>query len=246
MAGVLAANGSISPWIFLPLGFVATIGGAMIAYTWARALGAGAVETLAERLRARRALERTSTWLRSAGPFRIMGCRLFPGMRIYTGIVCGAARVDLGTFLLGLVPAVLIWLVGFTLVGLLVGEPALASLSHVQHLTVTAGALLLIGVATFFAIRYMPSGEPVDVALLRAPRLWLVLLSGLIDLTIAVSVVSGVVGILHEVVGLNDPDGIIDLALIFAAIGLAYMAVMRHVIGATAGERLLSVRYAFH
>jgi membrane-associated protein len=244
VAGVLIANGSISPWVFFPLAFAAILGGALTAYTWSRAVGTAVLETLAERFRATRHLQRVSDWLRAAGPPRIMTARLVPGMRPYTAMVAGAARVDVRVFLAGAIPAVGIWLLAFTVFGIVAGVPALASLSRVQHLAVTGAALVAIGLGTFLAVRRLPAGIDMSSPLIRAPRSLLLSLSVLIDLTVTVSVVSGVTELLHDGLGFQDPDGVIDLALISAVILFAYLAATRHLIGATAGERLLGVRYA--
>ncbi|HEX6509975.1 MAG TPA: VTT domain-containing protein [Chloroflexota bacterium] len=245
-AGVLIANGSISPWAFFPAAFIAILAGAVTAYTWSRTIGAAAVGAVAQRLGVEKTLDRASSQLRTAGPVRIALVRLFPGLRVYTAIVSGAAGVDLRIFLLGTVPAIVIWLLVFTLIGVLVGVPALASLSHVQHLAVTGAALIAIGVVTFLGIRLMPQREVGAPALLRVPVRWLLVLSIAIDVAIASSVVSGVTELLHDGLGLDDPDGIIDLALITGAIVLLYVAVARRAVGATAGERLLGIRYGSH
>jgi membrane-associated protein len=243
-AGVLIANDSISPWAFFPAAFIAVLGGALTAYTWSRTIGAAAVSAMAQRLRAGKALDRASARLRTAGPVQIAFVRLVPGLRVYTAIVSGAAGVELRIFLLGAVPAVVLWLVVFTVIGLLVGVPALASLSHVQHLAVTAAVLAVIGAVTFLAIRRIPQDETGAPALLWAPTRLLFFLSIAVDLAIASSIVSGAIELLGEGLGLGTPDGIIDLAFITAAIVLIYVAVARRVVGATAGERLLGIRYS--
>jgi membrane-associated protein len=245
-AGVLIANDSISPWAFFPAVFVAVLGGALTAYTWSRTIGAAAVGAMAERLRAGKALDRASARLRTAGPIRIALVRLVPGLRVYTAIVSGAAGVELRTFLLGAVPAVGVWIFIFTMIGVLVGAPALASLNHVQHLAVTAAVLVAIGAVTALGIRRMPQGEAGAPALLWAPTRWLLVLSIAVDFAITSSIVSGATELLGEGLGLSTPDGIIDLAFVTAAIILLYVAVARRVVGATAGERLLGIRYSSH
>ena len=243
-AGVLIANDSISPFAFFPAAFVAVLGGTLTAYAWSRTIGAAAVGAMAQRLRAEKALDRASTRLRTAGPVQIALVRLVPGLRVYTAIVSGAAGVELRIFLLGAVPAVILWLSIFTVIGLLVGVPALSSLSHVQHLAVTAAGLAVIGAVTFLGIRRIPQGEAGAPALLWAPARLLLLLSIAVDFAIAGSIVSGATELLGEGLGLGSPDGVIDLAFITAAIVLLYVAVARRVVGATAGERLLGTRYS--
>jgi hypothetical protein len=48
----------------------------------------------------------------------------------------------------------------------------------------------------------------------------------------------------HEGPAMDDPDGHITLALVFALTVLAYTAIARRVVAATAGERLLGICYA--
>jgi membrane-associated protein len=246
VAGVFIANGSISPWIFVPAALVSVLGGALTAYTWSRTLGATAVGEVAQRFHAQKPVERAFKQLRTAGPVRIAVVRLIPGLRIYTAIVSGAAGVDLRVFLLGVIPAVVVWLFFFTALGVLVGVPALTSLSHVQHLAVTGAGLLAIGVVTLFGVRHIPHGDTVTPAWFGAPRWLLLVVSIILDLTVAISIVSGFTEMLRDGFGLDDPDGIIDLALITGAVVLLYVGVARRVIGATVGERLLGVRYVSH
>lgn len=244
VAGVLIANDSISPWIFIPAAFCAVLGGALTAYTWSRTIGAPAVTAMAQRFHADKALDRASGWMRGAGPVRIALVRLVPGLRVYTAIVSGAAGVESRVFLLGAVPAILVWILVCVGLGIVVGVPALSSLSHVQHLAVTGGSLVAIGALTFVGVRHIPQGDARAPTLLHAPFPMLMALSIAIDAAIAISVVSGVTELIRQGFGLDDPDGVIDLALITGAIILFYVGVARRLIGATAGERLLGIRYA--
>lgn len=243
-AGVLIANGGISPWAFFPAVFVAVLGGTLTAYVWSRTIGAVAVQAMAQRLRVDRALDRASIRLRTAGPVRIALVRLVPGLRVYTAIVAGTAGVELRMFLLGAIPAVLIWILLFTAIGILVGVPALASLNHVQHLAVTAAGLVAIGAVTVLGIRRMPLRDADSPALLWAPARWLLVLSIGVDLAVTSSIVSGLTELIGEGLGWGGPDGIVDMAFIAAASVILYVAAARRVVGATAGERLLGVRYS--
>ena len=80
-----------------------------------------------------------------------------------------------------------------------------------------------------------------NIALRNSPHPWRLALSLAIDIGIVASVVSGVTEVVRDVLGFPDPDGLIDLALVFAAIALSYIATTRRGIGATAGESLLGV-----
>lgn len=87
LAGVLIVNGSISPWAFFPPAFVAEVAGVMTAHLWSRTIGQRGLEALADRVRARKALDRASVRLSTAGPLHITVARLVPGLRINTLLV---------------------------------------------------------------------------------------------------------------------------------------------------------------
>jgi hypothetical protein len=165
-----------------------------------------------------------------------------PGLRITTSLVAGAAGVAPGTFLLGVVPAIVIWLAGYTLLGVVVGVPGVALLNHVQRLAVTGGALVLIGLITIIGIRYIPPARHHEDPLIWAPHLLLVALSVVIDITVA-GAASGTTVLLPDWLGFDGPDGVISLAVIVAVVILLYVSVARGIMGGTAGERLTRVRY---
>ena len=242
LAGVLIVNGSISPWEFFPPAFAAELAGVMTAHFWSRTIGQRALEALADKVRARKALDRTAARLSTAGPLHITVARLVPGLRINTSLVAGAMGVSPGTFLLGVTPAIIIWLAAYTLLGVVVGVPVLASLNHVQHVAVTGVVLILIGVVTLVGLRYIPPGQQFDCGLVRAPRMVLAGLSVVIDIAVAATLASGTIELLRAWLS-NGPDSAISLALIIGAVVLIYVAATRRLVGGTAGERLTSVRY---
>ncbi len=240
LAGVLIVNGSISPWAFFPPAFAAELAGVMTAHLWSRTIGQRALEALADRVRARKALDRTSARLSTAGPLHITVARLVPGLRINTSLVAGAAGVSPVTFLLGVVPAIIIWLAAYTLLGVVVGVPVLASLNHVQHIALTGVVLVLISLATAIGIRYIPPGRQLGDALIRAPRPVLIALAVVTDMAIAISAASGAAELLHDWLGF---DSVISLAVIVGAVTLLYVGATRGIIGGTAGECVTGVRY---
>src|SRR5579872_479671 len=241
LAGVLIVKGSISPWAFFPSAFVAEVAGVMTGHFWSRTLGQRGLEALADRVRARKALDRTTARLGAAGPFHITVARLIPGLRINTTLVAGAVGISPGTFFVGVVPAIIIWLAAYTLLGVVVGVPVLASLNHVQHIAVTGVVLLLIGLATVIGIRYIPPGRQLGDALIRASGPLPMALAVAVDLTIAVSTASGTGELAHAWLGV---DSVRSLAVIIGAVMLLYLAATRGIIGGTAGERLANVRYS--
>jgi len=77
----------------------------------------------------------------------------------------------------------------------------------------------------------------------QAPPLWRLGLALTIDSAIIASIASGVAELARDGLGLGDPNGFMDLAFVFAAIALSYIALARRGAGATAGEGLLAVTY---
>jgi membrane-associated protein len=244
--GLLIANDTLSPFAFFPAAYVATLGGALAGYAWARVLGTAGLLRAAERLRVAGHMERARKRLQAAGPVQIGISRLIPGFRVYTTLVSGAAMVDVRVFLLGIAPAAGVWVIAFVLAGMLIGLPFVHFLNRVEHLAFTAAVLLGIGVAAFLAIQHMPLVERRDNALLEAPHRWRLLLALIIDGGIVVNLVSGLTELAHLALRFPDPDGVIDVAVVFAAIAVIYIATIRRSVGVTAGEAFLGISYHPH
>ncbi|HZT96506.1 MAG TPA: VTT domain-containing protein [Chloroflexota bacterium] len=240
LAGILIVKGSISPWTFFPPAFVAEVVGVMIAHFWSRTIGHRGLEIIADKLRARKALERTTVRLGRASPLHITVARLVPGLRINTSLVAGAAGVPRGTFFVGVVPAIIIWLGAYTLLGVVIGRPVLATLNGVQHVTVTAVGLLLIGLAVAIGIRYIPSSRRHYDPSVRLGIPLLLTLSIVVDLLIAAGLASTTAVLLQVWFGLHD---VLKAAVIVAAMVLVYVAATRRTFGGTAGECLTGMRY---
>jgi len=167
--GLLIAGGLVPAWVFLPLALVATVGGALVGYSWSRVVGAERLGAAARRLGVSRSLDRVSDRLRAASSVGIAVCRLLPGLRVYTTLVAGATGVGRGTFVLGMVPAACAWVLAFTLLGVAAGLPAERLLERVNQAAVRGAVLLAVGVGAFLALRYAP-GAARDT--LSAPGWW--------------------------------------------------------------------------
>ncbi|HXZ99143.1 MAG TPA: VTT domain-containing protein [Candidatus Binatia bacterium] len=154
-AGVLAAAGAVNPWLLVPVVAAAVLTGALATFAWSHLLGADRLHSLANRLHAARHLDRAERRLRAAGAAGILVLRFVPGLRVYSTMVVGALRMELRTFLLGLVPAVVMWVGGFTLLGGLAGGPVEAVVSAIEHYATEAGAGLAAVAATTVTVRHM-------------------------------------------------------------------------------------------
>ena len=60
-------------------------------------------------------------------------------MRVYTTLVAGAAGVERRRFFIGIGPATALWVIAFTLLGVVAGVPAEHFFTQVQQLAVQGG-----------------------------------------------------------------------------------------------------------
>lgn len=243
VGGLFIARGAMSPWLFLPTACLATIAGSLVARGWARAVGSRGLTAMARRLGAEKVLERATERVQAAGPVGIAVSRLLPGLRVYTSMVAGAADVSLRDFLLGVVPAVVIWVAIFTILGIAVGAPAMALLSRAQRLAAEGAVLLAVGAAAYLGVRHIPVSEREAGPVHQAPRPYRVALALCLDAGIVATVVSGITQLSDVVIGFPDLDGLVDVALVAIAFLLFYIAAARRGAGGTLGEALLAVSY---
>jgi membrane-associated protein len=242
-AGVLIASGELSAWAFLPAAIAAGIGGGLAGYTWTRAVGQRGLRSLANRVHLGSRWEQLETRVQRAGPGGIMVLRLLvPGMRVNTTLLAGALLVPRRTFVLGLVPSVLVWVGVFTGLGVLVGLPLEQLLTRIDHALVDGGALLIVGLIGYLVARHVPSRQGDDP--LRASGGWApLLLAAGIDLATIASIVAGADAIGRELLKNGGIDDVMDAAITIGVIVGAYLLAARGSVGRTAGEALLRVSY---
>jgi membrane-associated protein len=239
--GLLIAAGGLDPVVFVPLAIAACLAGSMVGYSWARLVGEHGLTTLARRLRQAENLARVSGRIRAAGPRAIAVSRLIPGLRIYTTLVAGAAGVERRTFLLGVTPATVGWVLVFVVLGAAVGLPVEHFLGEVQKLAVQGGILLAMSAGAFVAIRRVPPGD--RGTLVRVPDQVRVVLALAVDLGLVASMLSGVVAVVRRLVGAGVIAGWADALVVATGIGIFYLIITRRSTGATAGEALLRTTY---
>jgi membrane-associated protein len=240
-AGLLIATGGLDPWLFLPLAVASCLAGSATGYGWARLVGEHGLRALAERLHQTPRLERASARLREAGAREIALSRLIPGMRVYTTLVAGAAGVERRRFFTGIGPATALWVIAFTLLGVVAGVPAEHFFTQVQQLAVQGGVLVAIGVGGYLAILRLPEGG--HEALFRLPPGFRMTLALGIDLSLIASVVAGVLAVVRPLIGAGDIAAWLDLAVVLLVIALFYSVATRRGAHATAGERVLATSY---
>lgn len=239
--GVLVASGRLSLALLIPATTAAMCAGALIGHGWAHHLGRPALQRLAARVGGADHLERASTRLRASGFVGVLLCRLVPGMRVYTNLAAGAAAVPRRTFVAGLVPSVLAWTVGFSLLGMFLGRPvlhALHTLGRALPLSLACVALLL---AVAAAVLWIPGHERLDPSGTR--RALRVTAAALLDLAVAAAVAAACLEVVEDMLRLGERAGLVAEGLLAGGVLLAYVVVTRRAAGATAGEGLLHVSY---
>jgi membrane protein DedA with SNARE-associated domain/DNA-binding transcriptional ArsR family regulator len=240
-AGLLIAAGGLDPFIFIPVALIACVAGSLVGYTWARAVGDRGLQALARRIHQQHSLERVSGRVRSAGWGGIAVSRLIPGLRIYTTLVAGAVQVRRSTFLLGMVPATVIWLAVYIALGVLVGVPIEHFFTAVQKLAIQGGILVVMGLGCYFLIRRTPASS--GAGLVRLPRPVRVVIAAVLDIGVVASVSTGLLA-LGRLFGLGLQAGWVDPVVALLVVAGFYVVVARRSSGVTVGEALLQTSYA--
>lgn len=241
-AGLIIASGRMSLLEFLPVACGSVLLGALAGYGWAHHVGVLVLRRLAQRLRLTVPFERASVRLRGAGPVQITVSRLVPGLRIYTSLLAGAVGVELRSFMLGAVLAVVPWVVFFTLLGLVVGVPAEHLFGRFQAYGVRAGVVLVVGAAGVLAMRHVPPASPAGGRRRSDGTWWRLPLAVATDLvTVAFMVVS--LDLVTNAAFKTKVTGFADTTAAFGAFALVYLVAVRRSVGSTGGEALLDVSY---
>lgn len=245
VAGLLIAGGTLSPWEFLPLAVPAMIAGLLTGYYWARAIGSARLRGFAQRLGAEAAYDRAAERIRSASPLRIAITRLLPGVRVYATLVAGAAEVPLRRFLLGAIPAILVWVGICTVLGALVGIPVEHVLTRVEKLAATGVLLLLAGGGAYLAVRHVQPA-PERTPLERVPVPGKIAAAIAVDVGIVSTCAAGADRIGRAVVravGTGGLSSFNDVVILVGSVAVAYVVLSRRTTGTTAGEGLIGVSY---
>lgn len=244
VAGLLIAGGALPPFLFLPVAVVAMTAGMIAGFGWARAVGSDRLRGIAARFGAEHTYDRAATRVRSSSPTRIFLTRLIPGVRTYATLVAGAAEMDVRVFLVGAVPAIVVWAGLFTALGMLVGVPAEHLLSRFERLGATGGLMILLAAGTWVVVRRAPSaGAERLAAVTEVPGRLRLGLALLVDVGIVVVLVAGADRVLRAVVHRFEPNSPGELLILGGAVVLAYVLISRGGAGATAGESLFDVTY---
>jgi membrane-associated protein len=240
-AGLLIATGGLDPWLFVPLSIVSCLAGSLTGYSWARLVGEHGLQAAAIRFHQTKRLEKVKARLQQAGPREIAISRLIPGLRVYTTLVAGAVGVDRQTFLTGIAPATVLWVIAFLVIGVVAGVPAERFLGQLQGLVLQGGLLMLIGIGSYLGIRRVPE-HSLAASLHISPRLRAVLAAG-VDMAMIGAVVAGVLAIVRPLTPVGDLAGWLDIVVVLAVIAGFYSVATRAGRRPTAGEKLLDASY---
>jgi membrane protein DedA with SNARE-associated domain len=241
IGGLLVATGVLVPWLFLPLAFLAMVAGMLTGFAWARTVGSDRLHDLAERIDAERPYERALHRLRSASLGGIALARLLPGVRVYATLAGGASGIQLRRFLMGAVPALIVWMAALVLIGDLVGRPAEGLISRVDNILLTGVLLMVLGVGSFLVVRHVPRARIEEDRMSTVPRSLRYLLALAVDLGIVGSIVIGLVSVAgHFLHILREVNGVVGLSVVVV---IGYVIAARRGAGATLGEGLFTVNF---
>ena len=155
LGGLAIATGSVNALVLGLAVTLAIIGGAMLGREVFALVGRAALERAANALRFRPALDRVSAMVQRGGWRAVFAARLIPGLRIQTTQVAGVSGMPRREFLLGLVPAVVIYVAFFITVGRLAGQPAVHLFHRAEHRLFILAAFALLAAAFVLSVRWL-------------------------------------------------------------------------------------------
>lgn len=241
LGGLLMATGVLDPIVFVPLALLTMTAGMLSGFTWAQKLGGGRLRDLAAKIHAEDGYENAVRRVRSASVGGLALWRLVPGVRVYTTLAAGASGMPLRRFLMGAMPALVVWLGALVTVGDLAGRPAEAVISRVDNIILTGALLIVLGCGSFVVVRRVPRGRVEEDHMSGVPRTPRLVLALAVDLGIAAATIAGVDSIAgHFLALLRELNGV---AMLSVVVVVGYLAVARHGAGATLGEGLFAVDY---
>lgn len=233
VAGVLMRTGALPAAIFLPVATAVMFGGMMTGYTWARTVGEGGLEGLARRVNAEGVYIRARDRLRTARPLELAIIRLIPGVRPWATLVAAAAGMNLRRFLVGAVPALLLWEGVLIAFGYLVGLPAERLFGRFERLLVRGVILLGLGVGGYILVHQLRKRGALQSRGFELPVA--LLLTG----AMIASTVAGILAIGRGIAHLRV-RGWLDALIVFAVVTVASgISLLRFEIGEARRRRQL-------
>ena len=121
-AGLLASQGHLNIAVILPLCFIAAVVGDQVGYAFGHKVGPSIFRRPDSRFFRHEHIERAETFFEEHGPKTIVLARFVPIVRTFAPIVAGAGSMHYRTFVRYNVVGALLWAVGVTTLGYILGE----------------------------------------------------------------------------------------------------------------------------
>lgn len=239
--GVLVASGRLSAIAFFPVATLAMCFGALIGHAWSGAYGGPVLGRFARRVGAERHFDDARNRLVATGPWGILVCRLIPGLRVYTNLAAGTAGVRRPTFVAGMVPAVLAWVVGFGALGMALGTPIERLMAATRGGVLLCALFALFAAATLIVARHLPPRRA-RASDARRP-LWRLVAAAALDVALVGALATLAAELIEAVVARGELETAASLGLVVMGGCLGYIVLSRRTAGTTAGEGLLRVSY---
>jgi membrane protein DedA with SNARE-associated domain/uncharacterized RDD family membrane protein YckC len=267
LGGLAIATGSVNALILGVCVTLAIISGAMLGREVFALVGRAALERAASVLRFKPALDRVSRMVQRGGWRAVFVARLIPGLRIQTTQVAGVTGMPRLEFLVGLVPAVIIYVAFFVTVGRLAGQPAVHAFHRAEHRLFVLAAFAVLAAAFVLSVRWLAERghlnvlEPIVLGVRREladefeARLshdlgpeatWHVypvvrrVWAGTVDLLLVIAIT--IYG-LTAAMGLETTEVVLDPAglLVLAGVALLYRIPLEAIWGQTLGKRIMGI-----
>lgn len=141
-AGVFAARGDLNLAIILPGVFVAAVVGDSVGYAFGNRVGPALFRRPDSRLFRQEYVEKAHAYFERYGPKTIVLARFVPVVRTFAPIVAGVGSMRYRTFVAFNVVGGLVWGVGVTMLGFLLGE----AIDIDKYLLPVVGGIIVLSV----------------------------------------------------------------------------------------------------
>mgnify|MGYP000283040244 CR=1 FL=1 len=122
VAGVLAAAGLLNIWLLVPLVFIAAILGDQVGYWMGNRFGRRLFKRSDSLLFKQEYIEKSEAFFAKHGNKTIILARFVPIVRTFAPILAGVGRMHYSTFFTFNVVGAVLWAIGVTVAGYLLGE----------------------------------------------------------------------------------------------------------------------------
>ncbi len=121
-AGLLAGQGKLDIWLVVPGAFVFAILGDQVGYTFGARIGPRLFSRPESKIFKQEYVERTKAFFEKHGPKTIVIARFVPIVRTFAPVLAGVGEMPRKTFLRYNVIGAVLWAVGITMLGYVLGD----------------------------------------------------------------------------------------------------------------------------